>query len=169
MLRSLAKQFAFGLYPERGASCLNRFVGAIQPVASPSALVRVGGDSDGGYLVPDDFSGIEYCFSPGVDDVATFEESLARRGIRSFLADFSVDSPPASLQGCDFLKKFLGVVDTQETIRLQSWIEQKLPQEYCGDLILQMHIEGSEYPVILDTPAQLLAQFRIIVLELHNL
>ena len=27
----------------------------------------IGGAGDGGYLVPDDLDGIEYCFSPGVN------------------------------------------------------------------------------------------------------
>ena len=30
-------------------------------------LVRIGGDGDGGYLLPDNFKSVKYCFSPGVD------------------------------------------------------------------------------------------------------
>ena len=33
-------------------------------------LVRVGGENDGGYLVPNNFENIQYCFSPGVADTA---------------------------------------------------------------------------------------------------
>lgn len=169
MLRLFAKRLSYGAYAEIGSGYFNRFVEAVRPVRSPVPLIRVGGDTDGGYLVPEDFDGIEYCFSPGVDDVATFEESLSSRGIRSFLADYSVEAPPATLVDCDFLKKFLGVVDTESTIRLQHWMEQKVPVGHSNDLILQMDIEGGEYSVILDTPMDLLSRFRIIVLELHNL
>lgn len=49
---------------------------------------------DGGYLIPDDLEGISACFSPGVDDRATFETSLIARGIPCFLADASVDKAP---------------------------------------------------------------------------
>jgi hypothetical protein len=36
-------------------------------------LLRIGGDSDGGYLVPDDLENISSCFSPGVSDIFNFE------------------------------------------------------------------------------------------------
>jgi hypothetical protein len=63
----------------------------LKPYATDKELIRIGGETDGGYLVPDDLEGIEYCFSPGVAETAGFESELAKRGIRSFLADFSVD------------------------------------------------------------------------------
>ncbi len=44
----------------------------------------MGGENDGGYLVPDDLEGIEYCFSPGVSNIATFELDCLNRG--SFLS-----------------------------------------------------------------------------------
>ena len=31
-------------------------------------LVRLGGNNDGGYLLPNDLEGITACFSPGVDN-----------------------------------------------------------------------------------------------------
>jgi hypothetical protein len=36
-------------------------------------------------------------------------------------------------------------------------------------MILQMDVEGCEYEVLLSTPESLLDQFRIIVIEFHNL
>ena len=63
---------------------------ALRPVDCGIPLIRIGGNADGGYLVPDDLDGIEYCFSPGVNTVADFENDLADRKIRSFLADLSV-------------------------------------------------------------------------------
>ena len=50
-------------------------------------LVRIGGEGDGGYLLPDDLKGIRKCFSPGVSTTAEFEKHVARTyGIKSFLA-----------------------------------------------------------------------------------
>ena len=40
-------------------------------------LLRIGGDSDGGYLLPDDLENISSCFSPGVSDIFDFEFTLA--------------------------------------------------------------------------------------------
>ena len=131
-------------------------------------LIRVGSAGDGGYLIPDDLDGIEYCFSPGVSTVSDFEDQLAERHIRSFLADYSVDMPPITRPEFTFDKKFVGSSNREHFMTLESW-KKKYLNDYSGDMILQMDIEGCEYEVILATPDCLLHQFRIIVLELHDL
>ena len=40
-------------------------------------LIRVGGNGDGGYLVPDILDNIDYCFSAGVGEISTFEKELS--------------------------------------------------------------------------------------------
>jgi len=131
-------------------------------------LIRIGAYMDGGYLVPNDLVGIEYCFSPGVSTTCHFEDHLANLKIRSFLADYSVDSPRVLRPEFTFDKKFLGATDRNEFITLATWKDNYL-KDYIGDLILQMDIEGCEYEVILSTPKVLLKQFRIIVIEFHFL
>jgi hypothetical protein len=131
-------------------------------------MIRVGSQGDGGYLIPDDLQGIEYCFSPGVSKVSDFENQLAERGIKSFLADYSVDKLPISRPEFTFDKKFLGSFDRDRYMTLASWKDKYLPG-YGGDLILQMDIEGAEFEVIFSTPETLLDQFRIIVIEFHHL
>jgi hypothetical protein len=128
----------------------------------------VGPHTDGGYLIPDDLEGIEYCFSPGVDVSSSFENQLADRNIKSFLADYSVEAPSIIRPEFVFDKKFLGAVDRDQFFTLASWKDKYL-KDYRGDLILQMDIEGFEYEVILSTPQDLLDQFRIIVIEFHEL
>ena len=74
---------------------LERFIEKFRPKSVGKKLIRIGGEGDGGYLLPDDFSHISACFSPGVDVSSTFEEDLADRySIKSFMADFSVEKPP---------------------------------------------------------------------------
>lgn len=131
-------------------------------------LIRIGGAGDGGYLVPDDLEGIEFCFSPGVSTVSTFENELAERGILSFLADGSVEGPAIVRPEFVFDRKFLGALNGGDTMTLAAWKDRYLPN-YAGDLLLQMDIEGAEYEVLLATPDSLLAQFRIIVAEFHFL
>ena len=41
----------------------------LKPKASKTPLIRIGGDGDGSYLVPDDLEGITACFSPGVNRI----------------------------------------------------------------------------------------------------
>lgn len=148
-------------------SRLQAFFALLWPVQTQHALIRVGGEGDGGYLVPDDLVGIEACFSPGVSDLATFEQDLALRNIKSFLADHSVDAPPIQSDLIDFEKKYLGPKEDEVFMTLESWVRRKAPSE--GDMLLQMDIEGAEYGVIFDTSSATLKRFRILVIEFHGL
>jgi len=136
------------------------------PVSTDVPLIRVGGDGDGGYLIPNDLDGIRYCFSPGVSSTCTFESDLVVRGIESFMADYSVPGPPSTSAMFHFEKRFLGACDDDIFTRLGTWIERNVPND-SGDLILQMDIEGSEYDVIFDTPETIWRRFRILVIEFH--
>jgi hypothetical protein len=141
---------------------------SLRPMDCGKKLIRIGGNGDGGYLVPDDLEGIEYCFSPGVSTTVDFETHLAALNIRSFLADHSVDSPPIQRPEFVFDKKFLGADDNETFFTLKSWKDKYLPG-YAGELLLQMDIEGFEYDVICSTPAEFLRSFRIMVIEFHFL
>lgn len=140
----------------------------LRPQDCGKELIRIGGPADGGYLVPDDLDGIEYCFSPGVNTISDFENQLADQGIKSFLADYSIEAPPILRPEFTFDKKYLGSTNNDRFFTLQSWKDKYL-KGYNGDLILQMDIEGAEYEVILNVPDDLLSQFRILVIEFHSL
>lgn len=140
----------------------------LAPVDCGIDLIRVGGDADGGYLIPDDLNGVDYCFSPGVGASSSFEDHLAAMGIRSFLADGSVDGPSIDRPEFTFDKKFLGATDSETSFTLSTWKDKYLP-DYFGDLLLQMDIEGAEYEVLLSAPDSLLDHFRIVIVEFHGL
>jgi len=169
---SLVKDAAFAL--GRNLTRLTRnadirdLVKRLRPLDCGRELVRVGGEADGGYLLPNDLEGIEYCFSPGVGPRADFESHLANLKIRSFLADYSVNSPPVTKPEFTFDEKFIAANDSETSLTLESWRDKYLPNG-AGDLLLQMDIEGSEYEVILSTPVEVLDNFRIMVIEFHFL
>lgn len=169
------KRQIFEILANRGIALSHRtdmglvraLIGRMRPRSVELPLIRLGGDNDGGYLVPDDLSGIEACFSPGVDVTATFEQSLVNRGIPCYLADGSVAGAPIKHPLVHFEKKFLGVVEDENTTTLDQWVARCSPR--AGDLLLQMDIEGSEWPVLLNVSDATLSRFRILVLELHFL
>jgi len=140
---------------------------SLKPIKTNHKLIRIGGDGDGGYLIPNDLIGIDICFSPGVSKVADFENDLTKKGIKCFLADFSVDAPPIKNNLFDFEKKYIGASNNEVFMTLEHWIELKASNEL--DFILQMDIEGSEYPVILNTPEFIFSKFRIMLIEFHRL
>jgi hypothetical protein len=149
---------------------LQSLASRLAPVTTNFPLIRVGGDADGGYLVPDDLKDISACFSPGVAESARFEEDLLQRfGIPSHLADFSVSAPPHGFRPKSFTKKFIATFESEQTITLGSWIHTCEDVDVCGDLICQMDIEGAEYSSFLSLDPALLRKFRIIVLEIHNI
>lgn len=156
---------AFGHLPT--TSQLMAFCQLVHPIAIDQPLIRLGGAGDGGYLVPDDLDGIVACFSPGVGLLSSFELDLAHRGIPCFLADHSVDAPEMSHPLFDFEKKYVGPFTHDPYVSMVDWVAAKAPP--TGDLILQMDIEGAEYPVLLSMPDALLARFRVMVLECHGL
>ena len=143
----------------------------LKPKASKTPLIRIGGDIDGSYLVPDDLDGIAACFSPGVNRIKYFEDFLADRyGIQSHMCDFTCDveefKTPLKPGMQTFVKKWLDVSPGEDSISLEDWLRDRDSQ---GDLLLQMDIEGAEYRNILATSEGTLARFRVIVLEVHGL
>lgn len=147
---------------------LERFVSKFRPCSVGKKLVRIGASDDGGYLLPDDFDGISACFSPGVEQSSTFEEQLADKyGIKSFMADYSVERPAIDHKLFHFEKKFLGNRNDEKFMRLEDWVLRNTEEDNGSDLLLQMDIESSEYPVIIDTPDYIFNKFRIMVIEFH--
>ncbi|MEZ5744050.1 MAG: FkbM family methyltransferase [Sphingomonadaceae bacterium] len=133
-------------------------------------LVRIGGDYDGGYLVPDDFAGITACFSPGVDQIASFEEAIVNRlDVPCYLADASVENPPVSNPRFDFEKKFVGTAKGELFMDFEDWVARKMGDDTTSDMLLQMDIEGAELDVLTHLSEATFNRFRIIVLELHAL
>jgi hypothetical protein len=168
--RSVRSAFlAAGWFLKRRSSDreLDDFFSLLTRSSSRADLVRIGSEHDGGYLVPEDFDGIRACFSPGVATSADFELAMANMGIPCYLADYSVLAPPVQHPLFDFEKTFLGDRSEGVYTTLGDWMSRK--DVGAGDCILQMDIEGSEYDVIIESTQATLRQFRIIVVEFHNL
>ena len=166
----LARQFMYvfkiKIDKTTNVALLSNFFKKIKPVKC-SNLIRLGGKSDGGYLVPDDLKGIKECYSPGGSSISNFENELSRLGIICHMADFSVNGPALQNPLFVFKKKFLGLVNDDMYIRLDDWISETSTSN--EDLILQMDIEGAEWSVLNSTHPNILKRFRIIILEVHSM
>lgn len=163
------------LYNSKGKSSEEEIRAAIEyliPRQCGRKLIRIGGDGDGGYLVPDDLTGIEACFSPGVNNFKNFEDQLALNyGIKSFMCDFSSDVKKLRtplIDGLQFFeKKWLDVVADADNLDINDWVLSN--SRLDSDLMLQIDIEGAEYRNLLHASIKTLARFRIIVMEIHGL
>ena len=121
-------------------------------------------------MLPDDLDGIAHCFSPGVSVTVDFEEHIARRyGIRSFLADASIEHPAFENPLFEFDKKFIGAYCDDTFTTLRNWVSEKLGDTRDDDLLLQMDIEGDEFDVLIESDSALLRRFRIMAIEFHGM
>ena len=140
----------------------------LRPVTSGKEFIRLGPNGDGGYLIPDDLSGIYACFSPGVGNKTGFEIECANMEIEVFLADKTIDKIRNSHKRFNFMKKNIGNTSNEEFMTLDDWVSSSVPESY-NELILQLDIEGMEYEVLSSATDKLLKRFRIIVVEFHDL
>jgi len=151
---------------------LNDYVSVLIPKPCPYPLIRIGGVGDGAYLVPDDLQGITACFSPGVNNIKSFEDQLSREhNIVCHMCDYSCDESgflTPLLKGMQtFKKKWLDSETIDDSISLDDWVEELAPNPQ-DDLILQMDIEGAEWRNLDALTDKTLCRFRIIVIELHD-
>lgn len=147
---------------------LRRLIRNLRPHHPNAPLMRLGGDGDGGYLLPNDLVDIDAVFSPGVEAKSQFEAECQLKGLAAHLADASADSPACALPGeWTFEKKFVGPTTEGQYISMTDWIQEKCPGD--GKLLLQMDIEGSEYDTILAMNDELMCRFKYMVIEFHDL
>jgi FkbM family methyltransferase len=152
---------------------ISRFIEILRPRSSPFPLIRVGGSSDGAYLVPADLEGIAACFSPGVNNFKNFEDELSLNyGIACHMCDYTSDvdllATPLHRPMQSFSKKWLAAEPDADSLTLPEWIGQHV-SDRDTDLMLQMDIEGAEYGILLSLEREVLSRFRILVIEFHSL
>ncbi len=138
----------------------------LRPFKTNKKLVRIGGDGDGAYLIPDDLHGIAAVFSPGIGHTSKFEIDIFERyGINSHLLDDSVEGPINFPNYLSFTKKRLSYYSDENNVTLSDWVLEK----YSGndDLLLQIDIEGAEYESLIVIEDEFFKRFRIIAIELH--
>ncbi len=161
---------AFHAFPteETNKHLIKKIIRNLHPILPGIELIRLGPIGDGGYLVPNDITGIEACFSPGVCNNSGFEKACADAGMKVFLADKSVDGPSVIDEKFYFTKKFIGATSSDSFMTMDDWVNTSSLSP-TSDLLLQMDIEGFEYETFLSMSNMLMQRFRILVVEFHHL
>jgi hypothetical protein len=157
---------------------IHQAIRMMRPHDAGIPLIRMGPDSDGGYLVPDDLDGIKACFSPGVGRQYGFELDCLRKGMEVYMADGSVPQPDDLPDGMHFLPRYLmtkvefsdvHLTDYRKgSITLKSWVSESGLEEQ-DELMLQMDVEGFEYDILLAQSDTFRKRFRVMVVEFHGL
>jgi hypothetical protein len=160
----------FGRYLEKSTSReeIKNIIKKMKPIGAKKNLIRLGDDNDGGYIVPDDFVGLKYCFSAGVGKLIQFEKDcLQKYKIKSFLCDYNNINNPEIINHFDFTRKKITSFNNKKNLTLNSWINSK--KKKSDEFILKIDIEGSEYEALLNIDEENLKKTRILIVEFHTL
>ena len=162
----LARKFDYKIEKMSEPKAVLELLESLTPQYAGLELVRIGGDYDGGYLIPNDLSGIHACISPGCDKKMQFEMDLFEKfGVKSIIIDKLEGKPQSSLGPHEFIEKWVGPFDSEELISIASLLKETKEV----DMVLQMDIEGAEYKSLITVSQEDLSRFRIMVIEFHFL
>ena len=158
---------AFNMYVEKKSSKkkISNTLKKLLPYQIGTQLIRLGEKNDGGYLVPDDFVGIDKNYSAGVGFLTQFEKDLEEKYlIKSKMLDFNEIEKTILPSKSSFLKKKLALVTNNQEISINDWIIKT-----DNDIILKLDVEGDEYASLIDISEENLKKVRILVIEFHDL
>ena len=105
---------------------------------------RVGHAGDGGYVMLNDLSRVDFALSLGVGAEMTWDIEMADRGITVHQFDYTIDQPPATHEQIRFHRSKIASVASGTDHSLQS-------AQSLGDhqpCIVKMDIEGDEWAVL---------------------
>ena len=144
------------------------FATRIRPMTGSNLeLIRVGGPTDGGYVMakPLTASG---ALSIGVGADVSWDQEIAARGTPVAMFDPTIRKPPAPVPNSTFHRIGIGSTETHhlrpldKLVSLAGWAGR-------DDLLLKMDVEGAEWSAMTQAGAVSLEMFTQIVIELHGL
>ncbi len=169
ILNKLLNFFGAKSYRQVSDKNISDIISLLKPYDTGISLLRIGGDEDGGYLVPNILNDIKFCFSPGVGNSSTFEKNLEDYGITSFLADKSVDGPATKLNNFSFDKKNIHSFSKRDNININDWMLSKISLNEINKSILQIDTDGFEYEILIALEEKILSEIKILIIEFHGL
>lgn len=150
----------------------SRVISLLRPMDVDGApFVRIGGQSDGGYVMVDNISPpqITVAYSFGIADDVSWELDVAKRGVEVFLFDHTISRLPQEHPQFHFRR--LGITGTEPSHSLQTLpaVLERDGNADRSDMLLKLDVEGCEWDVLNNCPQRTLESFQQIVLELHDI
>ena len=147
---------------------LLEFAKLIRPMTSPGLrLIRVGGPSDGGYVMAEPITA-SGALSIGVGSDVSWDQAVGARGIPVTMFDHTVRRLPGHVPHGTFHRIGIGPHATQNTRPLDQLISLA-GLRGRDDLLLKLDVEGAEWPALSQWQSADLEPFSQIILELHGL
>jgi hypothetical protein len=131
--------------------------------------LRVGRFNDGGYVMIDDFDGIQAAYSLGINDDVSWDRDVAQLGIPVFQYDHTIPGLPEQHPLFNWKPICISGLPKGSNEDSLENLMIKNGHDSATDLLLKCDIEKSEYLLLDQTPNTTLRRFRQIVIELHEL
>jgi len=152
--------------PEQFIKVCNKLRKYIIPHKTNLKKIRIGNESDGGYVVCEGLPEYDALYSYGSDDQITFEKEFYKiYGKDSYVYDHTVD---AITDKPDYLHFFKEGVSYQKTHDMDTIDNHIVKNDHidCKNLFAQIDIEGSEWH-ILNSNFRMINNFSQVVIEFH--
>jgi len=130
--------------------------------------LRLGLQTDGGYVIADISGGYDCYVSAGVGREESFTRDFLSKytmnDFNTFGIDASIDEYPSEYtNNISFIKKNISDTNTLSTTNLFPLIQK------FNDIFLKIDVEGAEYPWIQSLTLEKLSKFKQIVIECHGI
>jgi hypothetical protein len=136
--------------------------------AAGYSKIRLGRNNDGGYVMLDDFDGIDAVYSLGIKDDVSWDLEIANRGLPVYQYDHTIDALPQSHALFHWSKIGIGGTRSEGLLKPLHLLMQE-NGHMCGrDLILKCDIEGAEWEMLSTIPRNAIGKFRQVVIESHG-
>ncbi len=131
--------------------------------------IRIGPQTDGGYVFVDDMTPDQTVVSYGIGAECRLDLEFAQRGHRVLMFDHTIAGVDPRHPGMHFFRE--GVAGrSNEAEHLYSIADHLVRHRVEGQrLILKMDVEGSEFDALISTPEDVLLRFEQMVMEVHYL
>jgi hypothetical protein len=127
---------------------------------------RFGADLDGGYVMLDDFGDARTALSLGIGEEVSWDADMARRGLRVFQFDHTVEGPPQQHPNFMFHRtRVVGARQTPADVTLEDILARG---DVTGDVIAKIDVEGFEWEILAQTGPAALARVRQLAMEFHD-
>lgn len=130
--------------------------------------ILIGDESDGSYVMLDDFQNIKIAYSIGIDHKIQFDKALADRGINVYMYDHTNDKLPYENEFFHWKKIGLGC-NSEKSHKLQTLEDMLTDNGHLNEknMILKIDIEGNEWKPLNDISMEILKKFKYILIEYH--
>lgn len=129
--------------------------------------IRIGRETDGGYVMLDDFKGIQAAYSFGINDDVSWDRDIVDRKIDVFQYDHTITALPEQHPRFHWFKLGLSGTSGGDYRTLPELIQQN-GHANLNDMLLKMDIEGHEWASLACLPEGYLKRFRQMTFELHG-